>query len=109
MTCPQLLKLDVEVEVQRLDFGCFGAAANVHLKTTRAKASIDLVEARGEVITRVDEELAVARKEGGLEPKEPGVPLAVQILAHGNAAFAAAVTKLGDAAFTPATSQDYST
>jgi hypothetical protein len=55
----------------------------VHLKTKLAKVSKDVVGARDEVITRVEEKRAIAREEGGPELKERGIPLAVQIIAHG--------------------------
>jgi hypothetical protein len=54
----------------------------------RDKVRKDVIEARVEIITQVEEENAVAREEGGLELKERGVPLAVRILAHGDSAFA---------------------
>jgi hypothetical protein len=53
-----------------------------------AKASKDVVGARDEVITRVEERRAVVREEEGPELKGRGISLAVRILAHGNAAFA---------------------
>ena len=55
----------MEVEIHRLGFGCRGAATNVHLKTKLAKVSKDVVEARDEAITRVEEKRAVISKEGG--------------------------------------------
>jgi hypothetical protein len=47
-----------------------------------------VVGARDEVITRVEEKSAIVREEGGPELKGRGIPLAVRILAHSNAAFA---------------------
>jgi hypothetical protein len=73
----------VEVESIVSRFG-----TNVHLKTKLSKVRKDVVGARDEVITRVEEEYTVAREEGGPELKGRGAPLAVQILAYGNAAFA---------------------
>ena len=74
--------------VHRLGFGCRGAAANVNLKTKHAEVIEDLVEARYEIITRVEEELEIVGKEGSQDLKVLGVPLAGQTFAHGNAAFA---------------------
>ena len=53
-------------KVHRLGFGCRGAATNVHLKTKLAKVSKDLVGARDEAITRVEEKSAVAREDSNL-------------------------------------------
>ena len=50
-----------------------GATTNVHLKTKLAKVSKDVVGARNEVITRVEEKSAVVREEGGPELKGRGV------------------------------------
>jgi hypothetical protein len=60
---------------------------NFHLKTTPANLRKGLAGARYETITRVEKECAAARELEGREHKERGVPLAVQILAHGDAAF----------------------
>ena len=67
-------------KVHRLGFGCRGAATNVHIKTKLAKVSKDVVEARNEVITRVEEKRAIVREEGGPELKGRGIPLAVRFL-----------------------------
>ena len=40
------------------------------------------------MFTRVEEKRAIVREEGGPELKGRGIPLAVRILAHGNATFA---------------------
>jgi hypothetical protein len=42
---------------------------NLHLKTKISKVSKDVVGARDEVITRVEEKSAIAREEGGPELK----------------------------------------
>ena len=47
-----------------------------------------MVEGRDEFITRVEEEHAIAREEGGPELKRRSVPLAVRNFAHGNDTFA---------------------
>jgi hypothetical protein len=60
---------------------------NVQLKTKLAKVSKDLVGARDEAITQVEEKRAIVREEGDPELKGRGIPLAVRILAHDNAAF----------------------
>ena len=60
-------------KVYRLGFGCRGAATNVHLKTQLAKVRIDVVRARHEVITRVEEKRAIPCGEGGPELKGRGV------------------------------------
>jgi hypothetical protein len=59
----------------------------IHLKTVPANLRKDLVGASYETITRVEKECAAAHELEGQELKERGVPLAVQILAHGDAAF----------------------
>ena len=75
-------------KVHCFGFGCRGAAANVHLEAKLAKVSKDVVGARDEVVTRIEEERAVVRKEGGPELKGRGVPPAGRVFAHGDAAFA---------------------
>ena len=60
----------------------------MHLKAKFAKVSKNLVGARDEVSTRVEEERAVVRKEIGPELKGRGVPFAGRVFAHGYAAFA---------------------
>ena len=74
-------------KVYRFGFGCRGAAANVHLEAKLEKVSKDVVGARDEVFTRIEEERAVVRKEGGPELKGRGVPPAGRVFAHGDAAF----------------------
>jgi hypothetical protein len=55
-------------KVNRLGFGCRGAATNVHLKTKLEKGIKDGVGALDAVITRVEEERVIVREEGGPEP-----------------------------------------
>jgi hypothetical protein len=75
-------------KLNRLGFGCLGAATNVHLKNKRAKLRKYVFRTRDEVITRVEVERAIVREEGGPELKGRGIPLAVRIPAHVDAAFA---------------------
>jgi hypothetical protein len=50
-------------KIHRLGFGCRGAATNLNLKTILPKVREDVVKARDEVITRVEEKRAIAREE----------------------------------------------